>query len=47
MIRESQGYFSLVQYSEFPERAEFVNIGVIVFAHGSVFVKFSHRARRA
>lgn len=47
MIRESQGYFSLVQYSEFPERAEFVNIGVIVFAHGSVFVKFSHRPRRA
>lgn len=47
MIREFQGYFSLVQYSEIPERAEFVNIGVIVFASASVFVKFSQRPRRA
>ncbi|WP_235984440.1 DUF3037 domain-containing protein [Mesorhizobium neociceri] len=48
-MRESQGYYSLVQYSEFPERAEFVNIGVILFASAEPYVlaKFSQRPRRA
>ena len=45
---DNQGYFSLVQYAEFPERAEYVNIGVVVFARSypHVFVKFSQRPRR-
>lgn len=45
---ENQGYFSLVQYSEFPERAEFVNIGIVIFANSAPFVlaKFSQRPRR-
>lgn len=47
-MRENQGYFALVQYSEYPERAEFVNIGVVLFANISpfVFTKFVERARR-
>ncbi|MCA9071459.1 MAG: DUF3037 domain-containing protein, partial [Planctomycetaceae bacterium] len=49
MMRESQGYYSLVQYAEFPERAEYVNIGVVLFADARpyVFIKFSESARRA
>lgn len=27
-----QGYYSIIQYSEVPERLEFVNIGVVVFS---------------
>ena len=48
-MSEAQGYFSLVQYSEIPERAEFVNIGVILFASAlpHVLSKFSQRPRRA
>lgn len=48
-MRESQGYFSLVQYAEIPERAEYVNIGVVLFADVKpyVFAKFSQSARRA
>jgi hypothetical protein len=47
-MHEAQGYFCLVQYSEFPERAEYVNIGVVVFASGPphIFCKFSQRASR-
>lgn len=47
-MREHQGYFSLVQYSEYPERAEFVNIGVVLFADVSPFVfsKFVERPSR-
>ncbi|WP_210289861.1 DUF3037 domain-containing protein [Rhizobium sp. BK196] len=44
----SQGYFSLVQYAELPERAEYVNIGIVVFVCAApyVFAKFSQRPRR-
>lgn len=44
-----QGYYSLIQYSEFPERFEFVNIGVALFAEASprVLMKFSGSPRRA
>ncbi|UVK43273.1 DUF3037 domain-containing protein [Mesorhizobium sp. AR07] len=47
-MREHQGYFSLIQYSEYPERAEFVNIGVVLFADVSPFVfsKFVERPSR-
>lgn len=48
MMDENQGYFSLVQYSEYPERAEYVNIGVIIFARAApfIFAKFSQRPKR-
>lgn len=44
-----QGYFSLIQYSEYPERNEFVNIGVVLYADVSprVLVKFSPSSKRA
>lgn len=47
-MREKQGYFSLIQYSEYPERAEFVNIGVVLFADVNPFVfsKFVERPSR-
>lgn len=47
-MRENQGYFALVQYSEYPERAEFVNIGIVLFANVSpfVFAKFVERPSR-
>lgn len=48
----SQGFYSLVQYSEFPERAEFVNVGIVLFADASPRVQFrfagsSRRVERA
>lgn len=45
---EKQGYYSLIQYSEFPERNEFVNIGIVVFADDSprVLMKFSKNSSR-
>jgi hypothetical protein len=49
VMESLQGYYSLVQYTEYPERNEFVNIGVVLFAGTSprVLVKFSSSARRA
>lgn len=43
-----QGYYSLIQYSEHPERIEFVNVGVVLFSDGAprVLVKFSENPRR-
>lgn len=43
-----QGYFSLVQYSEFPERSEFVNIGIVLLASefSRVFFRFSDSSSR-
>lgn len=48
MMRESQGYYSLLQYSDIPERAEYVNIGVILFVNQPphILSKFSARPRR-
>jgi len=45
---ENQGYYSLIQYSEYPERAEFINIGVVLFADVSpyVFFKFVEHPNR-
>ncbi len=44
-----QGYFSLVQYGENPERAEYVNIGVILFTrfHPYILSKFITSSRQA
>lgn len=44
----NQGFFSLVQYSEYPERAEYVNIGIVLYARLApfVFARFSQRPRR-
>ena len=39
-MKKNQGYFSIVQYSEHPERLEFVNIGVVIFHHGISHVSF-------
>lgn len=38
-----QGLYSLIQYSETPERAEFINVGAVLFleAEPSVLVRFS------
>jgi hypothetical protein len=43
-----QGYYSLIQYSEHPERIEFVNVGVVLFSDAAprVLVKFSENPRR-
>jgi len=43
-----QGYYSLIQYSEHPERIEFVNVGVVLFSDAGprVLVKFSENPRR-
>lgn len=43
-----QGYYSLIQYSEFPERIEYVNIGICLFSmsHPRVLVKFSDNPRK-
>lgn len=43
-----QGYYSLIQYSEYPERNEFVNVGVVLFSEKAprVLVRFSENARR-
>lgn len=51
-MNEKQGYFSLIQYSEYPERNEFVNIGIVLFSnvHPRALVKFSDspiRVRKA
>tara|TARA_R110002126_G_C10451016_1_gene499610 strand:+ start:1144 stop:1935 length:792 start_codon:yes stop_codon:yes gene_type:complete len=47
-MNENQGYFSIIQYSETPERAEFVNIGIVLFSNASprVLVKFSNSSSR-
>lgn len=46
MIKQS--YYSLIQYSEYPESIEFVNIGVAVFASdpSRVLVKFGNPVNR-
>lgn len=51
-MSNKQGYFSLIQYSEIPERNEFVNIGIVLFSNAAprVLIKFSdspNRIRRA
>lgn len=45
---KGQGYYSLLQYSEQPERAEFVNIGVVLFSDvpPHALVRMSSSARR-
>src|SRR6056300_83012 len=47
-MKENQGYFSLIQYSEYPERDEFVNIGIVLFSNiePRILVKFSESHRR-
>lgn len=47
-MNSSQGYYSIVQYSEYPERAEYVNIGVALFTDVAprVFVRFAKSPRR-
>ena len=47
-MKEKQGYFSIIQYSEHPERAEYINIGVVLFAAEApcVFCKFGERPKR-
>ena len=47
-MSEKQGYFSLIQYSEYPERNEFVNIGIVLFSNvvPHVLVKFSENPIR-
>lgn len=39
-MMKNQGYFSIVQYSEHPERLEFVNIGVVIFHNDTSHVSF-------
>jgi len=48
MANGSQGFYSIVQYSEFPERLEFVNVGVVLFADENprVFFRFAKSSRR-
>lgn len=47
-MSDRQGYYSIVQYSEFPERGEFVNIGVVIFqrADPRVLMKFVQTPKR-
>lgn len=47
-MSKNQGYFSIVQYSEHPERLEFVNIGVVIFHSeiSHVSFKLSEDAKR-
>jgi Protein of unknown function (DUF3037) len=47
-MRENQGYYSLIQYSEFPERVEYVNIGVCLFSASmpQILIKFSESPKR-
>lgn len=46
---DAQAYFSLVQYGEMPERAEYVNVGVVLFARAAPYVlsKFVASSRQA
>lgn len=43
-----QGYYSIIQFSEFPERLEFVNIGIVVFSdfEPKVTYRFVESARK-
>lgn len=47
-MSDRQGYYSIIQHSEFPERGEFVNIGVILFQSSAprVLVRFAQSPRR-
>lgn len=47
-MRSAQGYYSVIQYSEFPERGEFVNIGVILLSPvpPGVLLRFAKSSRR-
>lgn len=47
-MQDKQGYFSIIQYSEHPERAEYINIGVVLFAMEAPYVlcKFGERPKR-
>jgi hypothetical protein len=44
----AQGFYSLIQYSEVPDRMEFVNVGIVLFSERAprVLVKFSESPRR-
>lgn len=46
---DKQGYFSLVQFSEFPERGEYVNLGVVLFTGSPLraWPRFAHTPGRA
>ncbi|MCO6184819.1 DUF3037 domain-containing protein [Rhizobium sp. L1K21] len=45
---EKQGYFSLIQYSEYPERNEFLNVGIVLFSNAipHVIVKLGESRSR-
>lgn len=47
-MSDKQGYYALLQYSAVPERFEFVNVGVALFAPSQrmVKVRFSHGLKR-
>ncbi|MDR7027350.1 DUF3037 domain-containing protein [Rhizobium rosettiformans] len=47
-MKDKQGYFSIIQYSEHPERAEYINIGVVLFAAEAphVLCQFGNRPKR-
>jgi hypothetical protein len=47
-VNDAQGYYSLVQYAEYPERAEFVNVGVALFSRPNphVLSMFARSPRR-
>ncbi|MGV0818447.1 DUF3037 domain-containing protein [Martelella sp. AMO21009] len=47
-MNNRQGYFSIIQYSDNPERAEYINIGVALFARTPPYVlcKFGERPKR-
>lgn len=45
---KKQGHYSVIQYSEYPERIEFVNAGIVLFANDPlrVIVRFGHPQKR-
>jgi hypothetical protein len=47
-VNDAQGYYSLIQYAEYPERVEFVNVGVALFSrtHPHVLCMFARSSRR-
>ncbi len=47
-MKNNNGYYSIVQFSEFPERGEFLNIGIVLFSNNkpSVLTKMSNSFSR-
>lgn len=39
-MSNKQGYYSIIQFSDFPERLEFINIGVVVFSNSKPRVSY-------